>query len=133
MLASHCPVVPMLPAERMAHLDTGRETAALRNFDGLCRRWVTSGKARGEYYWSALPPKAGIDRCVRRTRRHGSCDAHYQWVAVNLLMEFEEPRAAACEVELLAHAHQTPARRSLWVIRRHSAAFADVRYWLTFL
>ena len=23
-------------------------------------------------------------------------------------MEFEEPRAAACEVELLAHAHQTP-------------------------
>src|SRR5215831_19114538 len=24
-------------------------------------------------------------------------------------MEFEEPRAAACEVELLAHAHQTPS------------------------
>ena len=23
-------------------------------------------------------------------------------------MEFEEPRAAACEVELLAHAHQMP-------------------------
>ena len=24
-------------------------------------------------------------------------------------MEFEEPRAAACEVEFLAHAHQTPS------------------------
>jgi len=39
-------------------------------------------------------------------------------------MEFEEPRAAACEVELLAHAHQTPStRRSLWVILDHPCGF----------
>jgi hypothetical protein len=25
-------------------------------------------------------------------------------------MEFEEPRAGACEVELLAHAYQTPSK-----------------------
>src|SRR5262249_30170248 len=49
-----------------------------------------------------------------RTWRHGSCDADYQWTAVNRLMKFEGPYAPRVKAGCWRMHARGTARRSLW-------------------
>jgi hypothetical protein len=58
----HCPMPPVLPTERIAHLSYGRRLPRCGISTGLCRLWVEMRRTRIEHILSALPPLATEER-----------------------------------------------------------------------